>query len=275
MRTLSDLIRRVHRRARLAIGAPCQDPWEINYRVNRLQDPVPAGSTFSFPWGIVEYLSASDLRGQYYEIYLKRHYAFKTTEVAPTIIDAGANVGMSVIWFKQTYPGSRITAYEADPMIAAILSRNLKAAAIDDVQVQQAAVWDHDGSVSFDDAGSDKGAISAQGGASVPCIDLSRHLPERVDMLKMDIEGAEYAVIEKLSRDQTLRQVQNISAEYHIQRHQMDQFLDSMRLLRDSGMEVAFTADLGPHLGLAPLEAALDVVGREQMLAQVYAWRQP
>jgi hypothetical protein len=55
----------------------------------------------------------------------------------------------------------------------------------------------------------------------------------------------------------------------------MDQFLDSMRLLRDSGMEVAFTADLGPHLGLAPLEAALDVVGREQMLAQVYAWRQP
>jgi FkbM family methyltransferase len=219
-------------------------------------------------------VSASDLRGQYWEIYLKRHYGFKTTEAAPSIIDAGANVGMSVIWFKQNYPASRITAYEADPKIAAILSRNLKAAAIEDVEVQQAAVWDQDGTTSFDDAGSDKGAISAQGGVSVPCIDLSRHLPARVDMLKLDIEGAEYAVVEKLSRDQTLRQIQNISAEYHIQRNQMDQFLESMQLLRASGMEVAFTSDLGPHLGLAAREAALDAVGHQQILAQVYAWRQ-
>ena len=31
---------------------------------------------FRFPWGAVEYVAASDLRGQFFEIFVQRHYAF-------------------------------------------------------------------------------------------------------------------------------------------------------------------------------------------------------
>jgi predicted O-methyltransferase YrrM len=75
---------------------------------------------FQFPWGPVEYVSAGDLRGQFTEIFVQRHYAFQTSEPAPVIIDAGGNVGMSALWFKREHPKANLTVYEADPALAAV-----------------------------------------------------------------------------------------------------------------------------------------------------------
>ena len=180
---------------------------------------------------------------------------------------------MSAIWFKQTYPNATLTVYEADPALAAILVRNLKSAHISGVDVQNAAVWIEDGVVTFDNAGQDKGAVSVNGSVQVPSVDLASHLPERVDLLKLDIEGAEYSIIERLCALGTISRVQNLVAEFHVKRQDMDKVICALGSLRASGMEVTLTSALGPWLGQAESMAPFECVGRDQVLMEVYAWR--
>jgi FkbM family methyltransferase len=255
------------------LGVKCSQMSELQYRLNCLPLRNQPGSTFKFPWGLVEYVSAGDLRGQFTEIFVQRHYAFKTSEAAPVIVDAGGNVGMSALWFKREYPMAQITVYEADPALASVVSRNLAAAGIADVNVQHAAVWDRDGTVSFDNRGHDKGLVSANGAVQVRSVDLALHLPPRVDLLKLDIEGAEYGVIRRLSETGALTKVCNLVAEFHIKRSDIDDVITSLDLLRKSGMEVTFKAEIGNWLGDADQPSPFEVIGRKQVLAEVYAWR--
>lgn len=273
MKSVFSFLRHVIWRIRVAANFGCASGAELRYRILRLPNLSAPGRFFTFPWGRMEFVSASDLRGQFFEIFEQRHYAFKTAVAAPVIIDAGGNIGMSAIWFRQTYPQCNLTVYEADPTLAGVLARNLAAAKISGVNVQNAAVWTEDGTVAFDNLGQDKGAVSSTGAIQVRAIDLARHLPERVDLLKLDVEGAEYAIVEKLCRDGSIARVQNLVAEYHVRRPDLDRFLASLRLLREAGLQVTFSSALGPWLGRADATAKFEIVGDEQMLAEVYAWR--
>src|SRR5688572_8635835 len=51
----------------------------------------------------------------YSEIFKRGIYRFETPSESPQIIDCGANIGLSVIYFKRLFPAARITAFEADP----------------------------------------------------------------------------------------------------------------------------------------------------------------
>lgn len=273
MITPIQLLRRIKRRFRAAVGASCLDDREIEYRLSLLPDTHAPGSRFAFPWGKIEYVSARTLQAQYREIYIKRHYSFQCNTATPIIIDAGGNIGMSAIWFKRSFPNSRLTVYEADPNLAATITRNMQSAGLTDVEVCQTAVWDKDGFVAFDNTGADKGAISSTGRIQVPSINLSSRIPQHVDMLKLDVEGAEYDIINRMSVEGTLSRIQHIVAEYHITRADVDRFLESLRLIRASGMQLAFSAELGPWIGLADHRSTIDVVEKQQILAEVYAWR--
>jgi len=266
-------LRKVNWRLRLMFGLPCADNIEILYRLNRLPLDTPSGSTFAFPWGSVTFVSASDIRGQFTEIFYQRHYAFQTSNPEPVIVDAGGNVGMSAIWFRQNYPKAKITVYEADATIAGILHKNLAAAGIADVDVQNAAVWDQDGTVTFDNRGQDKGMVSDAGTVKVRAVDLAAHLPPRVDLLKLDVEGAEYAIIRRLVETGNFARVQNFVAEFHIRHSDMDDVAASLRLLRQAGFQVTFKAEIGPWMGEADKASPFDIIGKKQVLAEVYAWR--
>jgi FkbM family methyltransferase len=272
-KSLFYLIRKIYWRLRALAETRCDSAPELQYRLNRLPLGLRPGSKFQFPWGLVEYVSAGDLRGQFTEIFVQRHYAFKTSEAAPVIVDAGGNVGMSALWFKREHPKANLTVYEADPALAAVLSRNLAAAGITDVNVQHAAVWDRDGTVSFDNRGQDKGLVSTDGAVTVRSVDLALHLPPHVDLLKLDIEGAEYGVIRRLSETGALTRVRNLVAEFHIKRTDLDDVLTSLRLLRESGMEVTLRAEMGSWLGDSDKASPFEIIGRKQVLAEVYAWR--
>lgn len=273
MNQLRKLFRSARWRARAWLRRPYRDERELADRLSRLPEPTAPGRTFRFHWGGVEYPSASDLRGQYSEIFVRRHYAFQARRADPVIIDGGGNIGMSAIWFKQAYPEARVTVYEADPALAALLARNLAAAGMTDVTVRNAAVWIHDGVVAFDNLGQDKGAVRTTGSIQVPCVDLAAALPEHVDLLKLDVEGAEFPILERLCATGSLARVQNLVAEFHVRRSDFDRALATLQRLREAGMQVTFTAALGPYLGPADGPSAFEVVGRDQVLMDVYAWR--
>ena len=150
------------------------------------------------------------------EIFDREIYNFKPASAVPRILDCGANVGVSCLYFHQKFPGAKITAFEPDPKIFAYLKANLASGGCQHVELIAKAVWSSATTLRFQSEGSDAGRIDAQAGKNVieiPTVRLRDFLDEPVDLLKMDIEGAETEVIRDIAPD--LNRVENIFVEYH------------------------------------------------------------
>jgi FkbM family methyltransferase len=150
---------------------------------------------------VIEYADAGSVWPQWDDIFVHRTLMFETSVERPRILDCGANVGVASLFFKQAYPHARITAFEADPAIADICRRNLAANGAVDVEIVPAAVWTSRGETEFVCEGSDSGAVAKLGVITgltqkVPTVRLRDYLGERIDLLKLDIEGAELPVLE-------------------------------------------------------------------------------
>lgn len=151
----------------------------------------------------VEYVDLLTLCPQFHDIFVRETLRVSLRTDAPRILDCGANVGLASLYFRARYPGARITAFEADPRIADVLARNLGRNGAGDVKIVRAAVWESTGDVDFRCEGADSGAVGAVAGAlrgderSVRSVRLRDVLArEEVDVLKLDIEGAERTVLE-------------------------------------------------------------------------------
>ena len=166
-----------------------------------------------------EYSDAMSAWPQWDDIFVHRTLAFETTAREPRILDCGANIGLASIYFKQRYPDARITAFEADPALAAICRRNVAANGAASVDVRDTAVWVGDGSIEFVCEGADSGAVASLRPtvsgpmAFVPAVRLRDWLNEPVDLLKLDIEGAELPVLEDC-RDR-LHNVRALTIDLH------------------------------------------------------------
>ena len=151
------------------------------------------------------------------EIFYDEVYKFETRVQAPHIIDAGANIGLSVIYFKRRHPQCSIIAYEPDAAIFALLQRN--AASYEHVELRNAAAWTEDGKLEFYSEGSLAGSsemdFSGAGRRSTVRSERLRDRIEerRVDFLKIDIEGAENSVLPDIAP--VLGNVDRLFFEYH------------------------------------------------------------
>lgn len=152
------------------------------------------------------------------ELFVDQVYWFKTERKDPIIIDCGSNIGLSIIFFKRLYPESYILAFEADENISNISRKNIAEFNLTNVDIINSAVWISDGEMTFlsdnslggrlDDSNlSDKNKIKT--------IRLKSYLDQydKIDFLKIDIEGAEYEVIMDCS--DSLNNVSNLFIEYH------------------------------------------------------------
>jgi FkbM family methyltransferase len=150
----------------------------------------------------LRYADLLTLCPQWDDIFVKRTLAFTSATPSPRILDCGANIGLASLFFRRLYPDARITAFEADPALFAILDANLRANGVASVEARQVALWTSTGTVTFQCEGSDSGMISSLPGAvlgraqTVPSLRLRDVLEEGpVDLLKLDIEGAEGMVL--------------------------------------------------------------------------------
>ena len=166
-----------------------------------------------------EYADAMSAWPQWDDIFVHDSLAFETETRAPRILDCGANIGIASIYFKRRYPQARITAFEADPSLAAMCQRNLAANGIADVEVKASAVWTANGTIEFVCEGTDSGAVasletSVTGARrQVPAERLRDWLNDPIDLLKLDVEGAELAVLQDC-RDR-LQAVRAITIDLH------------------------------------------------------------
>lgn len=188
-----------------------------------------------------EYADAMSAWPQWDDIFVHDSLAFSCGSKAPRILDCGANIGLASLYFKRQYPAATITAFEADPSLAAICRRNLAANGYGDVEVKDAAVWVNDGTIEFVCEGADSGAVAAldpsvQGDrAVVPSVRLSEWLRQPIDLLKLDVEGAELRILEDC-RD-LLPNVRAITIDLHEFDPRRRQTGDLFALLSSAGFQ--------------------------------------
>lgn len=151
------------------------------------------------------------------EIFVERIYAFDAESSSPRIVDGGSNVGLSILFFKELFPEARIIGFEPSPKVFEVLQQNLSTFGFDDVELVQKAIWTEDTELQFHQDGADAGHITdgnqKEETISVRACSLRPQLQDRVDFLKLDIEGAEVDVLSNCASD--LTNVKNLFVEYH------------------------------------------------------------
>jgi FkbM family methyltransferase len=130
----------------------------------------------------------------------RRYEAISAEGHTPLIIDLGANVGFSAVYFHLVWPSARIVAVEPDPSNLERLRCNVENIAA--IEVMAAAIASHDGEVQIKDPSADANAVriveaGVGRGASVPATTIPQILAPleaegcRPFIVKADIEGAE------------------------------------------------------------------------------------
>lgn len=164
----------------------------------------------------LKYIDAASYSFIYEEIFHKEIYKFKCINETPYILDAGSNIGLSIIYFKLLYPNASIVGFEPDSHVFDILDFNIKSFAFDDVHLVKKALWEKETEIDFYSEGADGGRLATLDDDKVVKVKtdlLSRYIDRRVDFLKIDIEGAELKVLRECQP--LLYLVDRIFVEYH------------------------------------------------------------
>lgn len=124
--------------------------------------------------------------------------AFDRPQPGDTIIDVGAGIGEdAVVFSKLIGPTGRVIAIEAHPNTFACLQGTIERSGLTNVVAVQCAIADREGTLTMSDDSEHlaNSMLKTGGGVEVPAKTLDALLAElgidQVDLLKMNIEGAE------------------------------------------------------------------------------------
>lgn len=171
----------------------------------------------------IRFGSARMLLVLFEEIFIAEPYKVSLAS-KPCIVDCGANIGMSMAYFFARHPGAEITAFEPDRTNFGFLSVNsqrnnwraaVHAQALDETVGER--VWN-----TFGAAGTLVAGFRTELSASAPSSTylvrtarLSSYIDGPVDLLKLDVEGAEHPIIHDLIETGKIAWVKKIVMEYH------------------------------------------------------------
>lgn len=172
-------------------------------------NPVDAGKVFLRP-------GTSDLN-VYDEVFIGREYELELGQ-PQYIVDAGAHVGLAAAYFASRYPEATVIALEPEPRNFRVLQRNARS--YPNIKPVNSGVWGRRASLRIenpDDAtwsfrvceDSSGRGIRAVGVADI----VAEHGLQRIDVLKLDVEGSEIEVMN--THDAWLDKVGTLIIELH------------------------------------------------------------
>jgi FkbM family methyltransferase len=173
------------------------------------------------------------------------------------ILDIGANIGIATAYFKCKYPNISLIAIEASPVNYEQLVKNIKNNNLNNITTYNAFVSSKSEQVHFYHNNKKPGSSFGQGFK----LKNSPHLVEfvidtiRINdvikdlkniVIKIDVEGAEYEILNDLSKSNNFAQVIEITTEISIQnRSQFDSLHMILNKYYDLGFEPRFISDYG------------------------------
>lgn len=181
----------------------------------------------------ISYLNSEEFADLKREIFTHQLYYFETDSPTPVIIDGGAHLGLATLYFKNLYPQAQILAFEPNPLLFPLLEKNITENHLTDITLVQAALSKHNDKATFYYDATDWQWLSTSSltknawngkqktdSVSVQSVRLDQYLSQyqKIDLLKLDIEGAESAVL--LSIRDHLFKIKEIIFEFHPTRQQ-------------------------------------------------------
>jgi FkbM family methyltransferase len=139
-------------------------------------------------------------------VLVEGEYQLELPKPPKAIVDAGANIGLTSVFYANRYPQAKIIAIEPEKTNFEMLKKNTSG--YPNVIPVRAALWKEDKEIHLDDPGlgydefrtSDGECAGAKGG-SVPGMTVEKVMSDfclnYIDVLKIDIEGSEKEVFEK------------------------------------------------------------------------------
>ncbi len=192
------------------------------------------------------------------EIFTQKTYFFESPTDAPLILDCGNNIGMSILYFKSIYPKATIIGFEPGRKTFEILQENIKHNKLENVTLHNKALTNKEGFMNFYTFAPGEGRSSLfeerldaikRAGVKTYTEEvegdlLSKYINQEIDFMKMDIEGAEFDVIEEIASKGKLRFIKQMIIEYHHHvKEQEDEFSKFLKILEDNGYGYQITAN--------------------------------
>lgn len=177
------------------------------------------------------------------EIFDEEIYNFSTRNKKPVILDIGANIGLSSLYFKELFPSSTIIAFEPDPSSFEFLKMNVRGL---DINLHQQAVSNFVGTKKFYtclESASNFPVASLYKNEftshelNVKVLDIADIVTQfdSIDFCKIDVEGEESNIVESLVRNKLLNKVKTFVIEYHFWADQKYNFDEVKQLFLDYG----------------------------------------
>ena len=141
-----------------------------------------------------------------------------------SVVDVGAHVGAFSCWVTCRAPSSRVVAFEPEPRNFSDLEANVSRNNLGErVSLVNAAASSEDGVVELRVRGDDRqlSSLVASSGDAIPvrAVDLNQYvrtnLDGPIDLVKMDVEGAEWGILASI-RDDTWARISRLVLEVHI-----------------------------------------------------------
>ena len=182
----------------------------------------------------IHFLDFDLFRSLFEEIFIEEQYMFFTNKKKPLIVDCGTNIGMGVVYVKSVYTDSRIICFEPDPGTYEILKKNIEVNNFCNVTTHMKAISGEKGKMNFFIESAHQSSlgmslyeeafeqdINAKEKITVQSVLLSDYINEIVDLLKIDVEGAEFEVFTDLDINNKFKLINQVILEGHVFNNEM------------------------------------------------------
>jgi FkbM family methyltransferase len=164
------------------------------------------------------------------EIFLNQIYSFtKTTDLKlktkqGVIIDIGANIGIATAYFKKTYPDTKLVAIEASPTNYLNLIKNIEVNKFQNIETINCFISNSNAVIKFyhniyKPGGSFGEGFKPKGYNNFEEFNVNTRKiseiirPYKNIVIKIDVEGAEYKILEDLASSENIDEVIEIIVE--------------------------------------------------------------
>lgn len=207
--------------------------------------PVKLPLQIKLSTGTFGFTTLADIR-TFWSVFFAGTYEVRPTDTV--IVDAGANIGTFTLYALLHAPHAKVIAIEPAPDSCERLRGVLYDHGFSHrCLINQAALGREAGSTSIDLRPESQFRSTGTGSTLVPVMTLDELLHgSEVDLLKLDIEGSEYAAIGPHSFD-CLQRVDRIAMEYHPN----GSLADLVPQLASAGLTCVSARDDGDGYGIA------------------------
>jgi FkbM family methyltransferase len=156
------------------------------------------------------------------KVFLHNEYMLPFKLSPRIIVDAGANIGLTTVYYANNYPDARILSIEPELANFEMLKRNC--AGLPNVMLMQAAIWPQKRSLRIENSDAEPWAFAVTDAdtdnsravvAAITMEEVFQQLGvDEIDLLKLDIEGSELQLF-STGAERWIDRVQAIVIELH------------------------------------------------------------